>query len=242
MVTMPANLRALLETPIGSMRLAWKMADWARLSPVLQAWAHLGIPSGIGLSGDEVDDVVAHVLMRAWLQDVVPDNPKTWACKVARNRALDHLKSKDHSPHRVDLEACEVADDGAEDVGGRLDAALRVTRLRNAMRRLPADQRRCVYLHYLKNRSHEDIAQILGITVGTCKMRTHRGVKFLRSLYDDEPMPRLTAKGLPMRARGRPRVRSWREHVHELRADRQSNAATIGEILRPVAAHVEVLP
>ena len=54
-----------------------------------------------------------------------------------------------------------------------------------ALRRLPVQQRAALVLRYYNDASHDDIARILDIPVGTVKSQLSRGLARLRREYRD---------------------------------------------------------
>jgi RNA polymerase sigma-70 factor (sigma-E family) len=57
--------------------------------------------------------------------------------------------------------------------------------LRRAIAALPARKRECVVLRYLLGKSEAQAADLLGISVGTVKSQTHKGLRQLRERLDD---------------------------------------------------------
>jgi RNA polymerase sigma-70 factor (ECF subfamily) len=66
-----------------------------------------------------------------------------------------------------------------------VDPVLR-ERVRDAVRRLPEDLRIVVLMYDVEGYSHNDIAQILGISSGACRMRLSRAREQLRDLLSAE--------------------------------------------------------
>jgi RNA polymerase sigma-70 factor (sigma-E family) len=64
------------------------------------------------------------------------------------------------------------------------DAAA-VAELRRAVAALPMRKRECVVLRYLLGLSEAETADLLGISVGTVKSQTHKGLRQLRERLDD---------------------------------------------------------
>ena len=64
------------------------------------------------------------------------------------------------------------------------DAAA-VAELRRAVATLPMRKRECVVLRYLLGLSEAETADLLGISVGTVKSQTHKGLRQLRERLDD---------------------------------------------------------
>ena len=56
--------------------------------------------------------------------------------------------------------------------------------MREALRRLPADQRRVVELAYFGGLSYRDVAQRMGIPEGTAKSRVRLALAKLEALLD----------------------------------------------------------
>jgi len=64
------------------------------------------------------------------------------------------------------------------------DAAA-LAELRRAVATLPMRKRECVVLRYLLGLSEAETADLLGISVGTVKSQTHKGLRQLRERLDD---------------------------------------------------------
>jgi RNA polymerase sigma-70 factor (ECF subfamily) len=105
----------------------------------------------------------------------------TWLYRLAMNRCLDHLKSKqsrnsaatssldeEHMPHLL------RARTAAEPAIGRLD-------LERAIALLPGAARAAFILHDVDGFQHQEIADILGISEGTSKSQVHKARMRLRA-------------------------------------------------------------
>ena len=100
-----------------------------------------------------------------------------WVLRVVTNLAIDALAAR---PRRL----AEIAVIGPEDA-----AVLRLT-LAQALRALPDRQRDAVVLRYLVDMSEADVAEALGVALGTVKSHLHRGVTRLRSVLGSAFDPR----------------------------------------------------
>lgn len=106
---------------------------------------------------------------------------ETWMFRIARNARADYFRAR--------AAATQVSDEGVEipsDQPGpaRLmeqeqDAAI----LKRALLALREDRRELIVLARYRGMKHEAIAELLGIEVGTVKVRIHRAVKELRDIY-----------------------------------------------------------
>jgi RNA polymerase sigma-70 factor (sigma-E family) len=63
--------------------------------------------------------------------------------------------------------------------------AAEVVALRRAINTLPARKRECVVLRYLLGMSEAETAGLLGVSVGTVKSQTHKGLHQLRDRLDE---------------------------------------------------------
>jgi RNA polymerase sigma-70 factor (sigma-E family) len=59
--------------------------------------------------------------------------------------------------------------------------------LRQAIAALPARKRECVVLRYLIGMTEAESARVLGVSVGTVKSQTHKGLGLLRDRLDGTP-------------------------------------------------------
>jgi RNA polymerase sigma-70 factor (sigma-E family) len=77
-----------------------------------------------------------------------------------------------------------------------------VIELRRAIAALPVRKRECVVLRFLLGLSEAETAELLGISVGTVKSQTHKGLRLLRVRLDDPG----AAEGLAQAAPAWPRT------------------------------------
>jgi RNA polymerase sigma-70 factor (ECF subfamily) len=129
------------------------------------------------------EDVVQDTLLRAFdaLRDLaeVP-NVRPWLFRIARNRALDHLRSYHHRMRNSldDADEPTTADDPEE-------ALARDEAVRAAVSwfvELPAAQRSCVILKDVLGHSIDEIAELTALSVSAAKAALHRGRVRLREV------------------------------------------------------------
>jgi RNA polymerase sigma-70 factor, ECF subfamily len=115
----------------------------------------------------------------------------SWIFKIANNAAIDHLRrreldtlSLDGSPHAETPEAIEAT---ALQIGDRQETALEEVEARElggeietAISRLRPEYRSCIVLRHVEGRAYEEIAEILGLPLGTVKTYIHRARNELR--------------------------------------------------------------
>ncbi len=118
----------------------------------------------------------------------------TWVYRIAVNLALSNRRRR-RLAHRV--EAPNGFDSESSDDPSKSDPTLPVERaerdrlIQNALSRLQPEQRAVVVLKDLDGLRYEEIADILGIPIGTVRSRLHRARSELREqlrwVLDEEP-------------------------------------------------------
>ena len=136
---------------------------------------------------DKVDDAFQTTLLklhasRARYRRGAPVLP--WVLTIARNVALDYLRSRVAKEKSLDDEtAARIPDQQEEPALWRQEDEREVTlAVQNAVDQLPASSRQVVRLHKLEGRSMAEVAEILGIKEGAARVRAHRGYKALARL------------------------------------------------------------
>jgi RNA polymerase sigma-70 factor, ECF subfamily len=134
------------------------------------------------------EEVCQDVFMRAWEKSGLyrPDRGKvvTWLARIARNRAIDMLRSRQsrQAGAQQDSGGEEQAAPGepAADPGERLLQSFREEEVRAAVASLPPGQRSALSLAFFKGMTHREIAQALGEPLGTVKTRIRDAMARLR--------------------------------------------------------------
>jgi RNA polymerase sigma-70 factor (ECF subfamily) len=126
------------------------------------------------------EDVTQNVFLKIW---TAPDafrsgNLEGWLARVARNRAIDVLRSK-KLRSESELSESIPADSTLEQTAmERLDGE----HARAAMGRLPDEQRSLLELGFFGGMTHDAIARQTGLPLGTVKTRIRSGLRRLREL------------------------------------------------------------
>jgi len=142
---------------------------------------------------DIAEDCVQQTFIRAWRSLAAFEGRSafsTWLHRIAVNEVLMHQRNRenrselDHSPNPRS-ERFSSGEAGADEplqyqpAGKERDAG-EVMDLERALASLPEGSRHVVILQAVYGYSHEEVADMLGIAVGTCKAQLHRGRKLLR--------------------------------------------------------------
>jgi len=104
-----------------------------------------------------------------------------WLYRLARNVCNDYF----HKNQRFPITGEDLAEGVSSDPSA-LDAAQQreqICLLRQALLRLPVERREVLILSRFEFRNYEEIAHLLGCSVGAVKVRVHRAVNQLRETY-----------------------------------------------------------
>jgi RNA polymerase sigma-70 factor (ECF subfamily) len=139
----------------------------------------------IRLVGDPAtaEEVVQDVFVRVWSKAGSFQREKaaaaTWILRIARNRAIDALRSRSRTlrAHPWDL----VPEDDLTPERG-FDLAEESVEVREALGALEPDQIRVLRLAYYQGKTHQEIAEALGEPLGTVKSRIRTALLKMRGL------------------------------------------------------------
>jgi RNA polymerase sigma-70 factor (ECF subfamily) len=151
---------------------------------------------------DEAEDLTQDVFIKISqsLSDFRNESQlSTWIYRIAANTAIDRLRSASFraNANRVDID-CSTGDDYQEHVvGDLLDGSLIRKEMNQCISglidRLPDDYRTAIRLSEIGGFQNGEIAEMLGISIETVKIRLHRARKQLKesmetncTLYRDE--------------------------------------------------------
>ncbi|WP_405761078.1 RNA polymerase sigma factor [Streptomyces sp. NBC_01420] len=148
------------------------------------------------------------------------DRFRGWAARIARNRALDHLRMRGRRP-AIGGDETELSDKPAvSDTADEAIEALATGRTMSLIAQLPQDQAEAVVLRVVVGLDAKSAAQTLGKRPGAVRTAAHRGLKRLAELLradsvaavdggrgdPDAPVPADGGPGVPVPADGGPGV------------------------------------
>ena len=100
----------------------------------------------------------------------------TWLYRISYNVFIDHTKSIKKTD---DIDGYDCISDDDQDVGSEID-------MQNAMKILNENEKAAILLHYDKGYSHNEIASIMQIPLGTVKTHILRAKEKLKKYYHYE--------------------------------------------------------
>jgi RNA polymerase sigma-70 factor, ECF subfamily len=133
------------------------------------------------------EEVTQEVFVELWRQAARFDPSRggvhAWAVTMARRRAVDRVRSEQSHRDRQRREAAPVG--SAEDPSDAVIASLDRDRARLALVELSHAQGQALELAFFDGLTHVQIAETLGVPLGTAKTRIRDGLLRLRSLLAD---------------------------------------------------------
>ncbi|MEV5849324.1 RNA polymerase sigma factor [Streptomyces sp. NPDC051985] len=115
------------------------------------------------------------------------DRFRGWAARIARNRALDHIRMRGRRP-AIGGDETELAGRAAEsDTAGEAIEALTTDSTLALIARLPQDQAEAVVLRVVMGLDAKTAADTLGKRAGAVRTAAHRGLRKLAELLGADP-------------------------------------------------------
>ncbi|MGU3492551.1 sigma-70 family RNA polymerase sigma factor [Xanthobacteraceae bacterium A53D] len=140
-----------------------------------------------GLSATAAEEIAQETMLSVWRKAAYFDPAKagaaTWIFTIARNLKIDALR-RERPVAQLPSDADETPDD-APDGEALVMAHERETKVRAALASLSAEQAHIVQLSFFQDKPHAQIAQELGIPLGTAKSRVRLALTRLRTLLED---------------------------------------------------------
>lgn len=140
-----------------------------------------GSPSGVA------EELAQETMLRVWRRaekfDPAVATASTWIFVIARNLRIDRLRGE----RLVETGDPDPSEAPEEPPTGEMMAIAteRHERVRSALAALSAEQLRIVELFFFEDLPHSEIAQRLGVPLGTVKSRIRLAVQRLRSHLED---------------------------------------------------------
>ena len=130
------------------------------------------------------EDVVQETLVRAWRNagrlDREPGMLRAWLFTVARRIVIDGRRSHSARPREVDIGPLSLVP-----VPDRSEQSLSAMVVSDALQALRVEHREAVEETYLRGRTINEAAQILGVPPGTVKSRVYYALRALRRTLQD---------------------------------------------------------
>jgi RNA polymerase sigma-70 factor (sigma-E family) len=132
------------------------------------------LASDQGLGEDAYQETL-HRLAARWGR---VENPQAYCRRVLHNLVIDQARARKRRP--VEIHLVEAHDDGDPRMADQAAAVELRPALLSALRALAPQQRAVIVLRYFDDRSESEVADLLGVTIGTVKSTASRAMAHLR--------------------------------------------------------------
>jgi RNA polymerase sigma-70 factor (ECF subfamily) len=132
------------------------------------------------------EEVTQEAFISVWRSgarfDAARGSVRSWLLSVVRNRAIDFLRSKAGKAPKLDFDDDSALEQRPAAERTEEEALRRETagEIRGALGKLPGEQSKVIELAYFGGFSHSEIAEILGLPMGTVKGRMRLGLEKIR--------------------------------------------------------------
>jgi RNA polymerase sigma-70 factor (ECF subfamily) len=134
-------------------------------------------------------DVVQEVFLSLWRDasrfDPAKGSVSTYLLSMTHHRAVDAVRREENlRRHRTSDEVLEF-EASQQDVEAQVEAAERRAQVRGALGQLPAPQREALLLAYFGGYTQQEVANLVGVPLGTVKTRMAAGMRKLKDALRD---------------------------------------------------------
>jgi RNA polymerase sigma-70 factor, ECF subfamily len=168
-------------------------ADVDALALVYDRYGALAYAVALRILGDArlAEDIVQETFLKLWTNAATFDagrgSLRAWLVTSVRNRAIDQMRGRGaHERREVDLESADwlpAAGAGA-DPWRDVAAAMERDAIRDAIARLPIEQKQAVELAFYGGYSYREIAEISRVPLSTVKGRMRLALEKLHSYLE----------------------------------------------------------
>jgi RNA polymerase sigma-70 factor (ECF subfamily) len=165
-------------------------ADLGALESLYDAYGKIAFSLAYRIVGDRgaAEDVVQDAFLSVWRQAKSyrrdRGSARTWLMSIVHHRSIDRLRASASGGTTVPIE--QVPEDYAEAPGvwQQVWAGLRGETVRNALNKLPIEQKKSIELAYFSGYTQTEIAALMGVPLGTVKGRMRIGLQKLRTMLE----------------------------------------------------------
>ena len=129
------------------------------------------------------EEVAQEVLLEVWRTasrfDAARGSGAAWVLTIAHRRAVDRVRSENAGSRREQKVASDIVTE-VDDVADMVEASLEGQRARRCLDGLTDLQREAIQLAYYGGYSYPEVAQLLGVALGTVKTRIRDGLIRMR--------------------------------------------------------------
>ncbi len=141
----------------------------------------------LGAPAAQAEDLAQEAMLSLWrkahLFDPAKASAATWLFTIARNLRIDAIRRE----KRPELDPQDFQPEAGPDADDAITLASDEVRLREALKDLPPDQAMVIQQSFFADKPHSQIADELGIPLGTVKSRLRLAMVRLKSALGNTP-------------------------------------------------------
>jgi RNA polymerase sigma-70 factor (ECF subfamily) len=145
-----------------------------------------GLARRILLDAAQAEEVAQEVFLEVWRSaasfDAARGGAMTWLLTIAHRRAVDRVRSAQAATDRDVRFGRQQAERDVDVVSEAVEQRLETAEVREALSSLTTLQRQALTLAYYGGYTHTEVAELLGVPLGTVKTRIRDGLIRLRDL------------------------------------------------------------
>ena len=132
---------------------------------------------------ETASDVLQEVFVNIWKKigsyNAAKGRLFTWMLNIARNAAIDKIRSKGYRDNQLNQPMAESESSG---IAMSRNPMVNDVGLKKVLTTLNEEYRKLIDLSYFQGFTHEEIAKMMGIPLGTVKTRIRSAISQLRTL------------------------------------------------------------
>lgn len=131
------------------------------------------------MAGDVLQEVFVNIWKKVNTYDASKGRLFTWMLNIARNAAIDKIRSRGYRDNQRNQPIMDTEYSG---MAMSSNPTIADVGLKKVLARLNEESRKLIDLSYFQGFTHEEIAKMLGIPLGTVKTRIRTAIIQLRTM------------------------------------------------------------
>jgi RNA polymerase sigma-70 factor, ECF subfamily len=164
----------------------------AALEELYDRYSRVAYSLAYRIVGDRgtAEDVVQDAFLSVWRQAATYKRERgaarTWLMSIVHHRSIDRLRSGASSANLIPYDTLPESSEETlkPSIWQQAWNSVRGDIVRRALERLPVEQKKSIELAYFSGYTQAEIAELMGVPLGTVKGRMRIGLQKLRSMLD----------------------------------------------------------